>query len=228
MVLNGVNSPRADPRPRVRLVAEGVAWIVGLLLVSHWTAVSVERVLGSRQEIDRFAVLQAAELHVASEPDKSLWSRERIAAWLSAVKEPAPPPLAIMRIPKIHLEAPVLEGADDAVLNRGLGHIDETAMPGADGNSGIAGHRDGFFRGLKDIELGDDIELETLRAIETYRIERTWIVDPEDVTVLDPTPTRSLTLVTCYPFYFVGSAPKRFIVRAVLANSEPVHTRGKR
>jgi sortase A len=201
--------------------------MVGLVLVSYWTAVSVERVLGSRQQIERFGVLQAAELRVAGEPDKTLWSRERIAAWWSAAKDPAPPPLAIMRIPRIRFEAPVLEGADDAVLNRGLGHIDETARPGADGNSGIAGHRDGFFRGLKDIELGDSIQLETLDAIETYRIERTWIVDPDDVTVLDPTPTRSLTLVTCYPFYFVGSAPKRFIVRAVLVESAPVPTRRK-
>ena len=96
-----------------------------------------------------------------------------------------------------------------------MGHIDDTALPGTDGNSGIAGHRDGFFRGLKDIGPGDAIELETLRGKEVYRVERTWVVDPEDVSVLDPTPTRSLTLVTCYPFYHVGPAPQRYIVRAV-------------
>jgi LPXTG-site transpeptidase (sortase) family protein len=87
--------------------------------------------------------------------------------------------------------------------------------PGTEGNVGIAGHRDGFFRALKDIAEGDAIELQTLGGRETYRVERTWIVEPEDVSVLDPTPSRSLTLVTCYPFYFVGSAPQRFIVRAV-------------
>jgi sortase A len=96
-----------------------------------------------------------------------------------------------------------------------LGHIEDTAPPGTDGNTGIAGHRDGFFRVLKDITEGDTIELQTLAGRETYRVERTWIVEPEDVSVLDPTPSRSLTLVTCYPFYFVGSAPQRFIVRAV-------------
>jgi sortase A len=83
-----------------------------------------------------------------------------------------------------------------------------------DGNSGIAGHRDGFFRGLKNIAVGDVIELKTPRAKEIYRVERIWIVEPEDISVLDPTTTPSLTLVTCYPFYFVGPAPKRYIVRA--------------
>ncbi len=109
----------------------------------------------------------------------------------------------------------MLPGTDDFVLDRAVGYIEDTALPGTDGNSGIAGHRDGFFRGLKDIAVGDSIELETLTGRETYHVERTWIVNPEDVSVLDPTPVRSLTLVTCYPFYFVGSAPQRFIVRAV-------------
>ena len=112
------------------------------------------------------------------------------------------------------LEVPVLEGTDDLTLNRAVGHIADTAAPGAPGNSGIAGHRDGFFRALKDLTAGDSLELETLQSKETYRVERTWIVDPEDVTVLDPTPTPAVTLVTCYPFYFVGSAPQRYIVRA--------------
>ena len=123
------------------------------------------------------------------------------------VERAGPAPLAVLRIPKIRLEVPVLPGTDDRILDRGVGHIEDTAPPGTDGNSGIAGHRDGFFRGLKDIVPGDAIELDTLDGKEAYRVERTWVVDPEDVSVLDPTPTRVLTLVTCYPFYFVGSAP---------------------
>jgi len=95
---------------------------------------------------------------------------------------------------------------------------------GTDGNSGIAGHRDGFFRGLKDIATGDWIELETLSGKEVYRVEQTWVVDPEDVSVLDPTPRRALTLVTCYPFYFVGAAPRRFIVRAVLTGDRSAYS----
>ena len=79
---------------------------------------------------------------------------------------------------------------------------------------GIAGHRDGFFRPLKDIAVGDLIEVEAVGHVDRYRVQHTWIVTPDDVWVLDPTDTPSLTLVTCYPFYFIGSAPKRFIVRA--------------
>src|SRR4029077_6231528 len=98
--------------------------------------------------------------------------------------------LAVLRIPKIRLEVPVLPGTDDFTLNRAVGHIDDTALPGAEGNSGMAGHRDGFFRGLKDVVAGDDIELETLHGKEMYRIQAIWIVSPEEVSVLDATPTR--------------------------------------
>src|SRR5262245_1645578 len=210
-----LNRPRVDWRARLWRFAETVAWGIGLACVVAWSAISVDGVIGRQREISRFAALQAAALTEPHPPDQSLWSRERIAAWRDALKEPGPAPLAILRIPRIHLEVPVLEGTDDAALNRGAGHIDETATPGTDGKSGIAGHRDGFFRGLKDIGPGDAIELETLGGIEIYRIQRTWIVEPEDVSVLDPTPTRALNLVTCYPFYFVGSAPQRYIVRAV-------------
>jgi sortase A len=109
----------------------------------------------------------------------------------------------------------VLRGTDDRTLDRAAGLIEDTAEPGTDGNSGIAGHRDGFFRGLKDIVPGDTIELDTLQGTDVYRVERTWVVNPEDVSVLDPMSIPTLTLVTCYPFYFYGAAPQRFIVRAV-------------
>jgi sortase A len=204
--------------PRLWLLAERAGWGIGLVCVVIWSALRIDGVTARSREMHRFAALQSAALHEPTAPDQSLWSPERIAAWRTAAKDPSPAPLAILRIPRIHLEVPVLEGTDEVVLNRAVGHIDETAPPGADGNSGIAGHRDGFFRGLKDIVPGDLIEVETLHGTGVYRIERTWIVAPEDVWVLDPTPTRSLTLVTCYPFYFVGPAPRRFIVRATLAD----------
>jgi len=202
---------------RWRLVAEGILWIFGLACLAMWGGLRVAAVAGARHEIERFGTLRAAG--EAVEPDLTLWSPERIAAWRDALAEPAPPPLAVLRIPRIGLEVPVLEGTDRVTLDRGVGHIEHTAAPGSDGNSGIAGHRDGFFRGLKDIGSGDAIELETLGEREVYRVDRMWIVDPTDVSVLDPTPTPSLTLVTCYPFYFVGSAPRRYIVRA--ARAEP-------
>jgi len=123
----------------------------------------------------------------------------------------------VLRIPRLKLEVPILEGTDDWTLNRAVGHIEDTAKPAERGNIGIAGHRDGFFRGLKDLATGDTLELELTTGVEHFRIERIWIVNPEDVSVLDPTSSKAITLVTCYPFYFVGSAPQRYIVRAVLA-----------
>ena len=201
------------------LWAERTAWTFGVVCLAAYGAQYVDGVAGARYELERFALLQSAPLREPAAPDLSLWDGERISAWRLALTEPAPPPLAVLRIPKIRLEVAVLRGTDDVTLNRAVGHIDDTALPGNDGNSGIAGHRDGFFRGLKDIGPEDAIELETLRGKEVYRVERTWVVDPEDVSVLDPTPRRSLTLVTCYPFYHVGPAPQRYIVRAVRADN---------
>ncbi len=197
--------------------AERTACAIGVVCLVTWAALRIEGVRGTRHELDRFAVLQAAAAIETAKPDLSLWDRDRVDAWRRALNEPAPPALAVLRIPKIRLEVPVLPGTDDFALNRAVGHVDDTALPGTDGNSGIAGHRDGFFRGLKDIGPGDAIELETLRGKEVYHVERTWVVAPEDVSVLGPTSTRSLTLITCYPFYQVGPAPQRFIVRAVRA-----------
>jgi sortase A len=212
----GIDHATIDRRARQWRLAERVAWAVGVVCVVGWSVAYIDGVVGKRRELDRFAALQRSGLPEPDQPDQTLWSPERIAAWRNVVNTPGAAPLAVLRIPRLRIEAPVLEGTDEIVLNRGLGHIDETAAPGADGNSGIAGHRDGFFRGLKDIVVGDVIELETLHGTDAYRVERTWIVNPEDVSVLDPTATRSITLVTCYPFYFVGSAPQRFIVRAAM------------
>ena len=112
----------------------------------------------------------------------------------------------------------MFEGTDDLALNRGVGWIAGTARPGeaGNGNIGIAGHRDGFFRGFKDILLGDEVELSTLEGVSFYAVDSIEIVSPDNVTVLRPRGVPSLTLVTCYPFYFVGDAPQRFIVHATL------------
>ena len=207
---------------RLGVLVERTAWMFGTLCLVTWGALYFDGAAGARHDVERFALLQAAALQQPAAPDLSLWDPERISAWRQALREPAPPPLAVLRIPKIRLEVPVLRGTDEFTLNRAVGHIDDTAGPGTDGNSGIAGHRDGFFRGLKDIGPDDAIELETLRGKEVYRVERTWVVYTEDVSVLDPTPTRSLTLVTCYPFYHVGPAPQRYIVRAVRTDTTTV------
>jgi LPXTG-site transpeptidase (sortase) family protein len=146
--------------------------------------------------------------------DFRLWSPERIKEYRASIAERSDGPLALLRIRNLDIEAAVLPDSTDWALNRGLGWIEGTARPGEAGNCGVAGHRDGFFRGLKDVAAGDTIELELPGRLEQYRVASITIVKPDDVSVLDPTPGTSLTLVTCYPFYFVGSAPERFIVKA--------------
>ena len=158
---------------------------------------------------------------VSKEPDFSLWSPQRIKHYQLSLAAQLGPPVALLRIPKIRLEVPVLEGTDDLTMDRAVGLIVGTARPGEDGNIGISGHRDGFFRGLKDIREGDGIELVTATGTDTYTIDHIVIVKPTDVSVLAPRPRPSITLVTCYPFYFVGSAPQRYIVQASMNPSDP-------
>lgn len=128
--------------------------------------------------------------------------------------------LARLEAPSVHMTATVLEGTDDATLRRGAGHIEDTPFPGQPGNIGIAGHRDTIFRPLRRIQVGDPLELATGDRIYHYRIKKTSIVGPDDVYVLDPTSEPTMTLVTCYPFEFVGNAPRRFIVHAELIGQE--------
>jgi sortase A len=202
---------------------ERLAWGVGILLVAFWVAARIHSRVGSRRDLERFAVTRltptARALPGETPPDYSLWSKERVAAYEESLKQKSSDPLAILRIPKLGLEVAVLEGTDDFTLNRAVGHIEDTPRPGERGNVGIAGHRDGFFRGLKDVVKGDTMELETTSGKETYRVDDIRIVRPEDIQVLDPTPEPVLTLVACYPFYFVGHAPQRYIVRAVRQDS---------
>jgi sortase A len=138
---------------------------------------------------------------------------------------PRPAPLAgtlIGRLegPTVKMSATVLEGSDDGTLSRGAGHIEDTPFPGEPGNVGIAGHRDTVFRPLRHIQVGDPLELTTADRLYKYKISKTAIVGPNDVYVLDPTEKPTVTLVTCYPFEYVGHAPKRFIVQAQLVGDE--------
>jgi sortase A len=119
-----------------------------------------------------------------------------------------------MEIPRLGLSVVVIEGTSETTLRRAAGHIAGTALPGQPGNVGISGHRDTFFRPLRNIRRDDIITLTTLLGEYRYRVISTRIVPPTNVAVLDPGATEILTLVTCYPFYFVGPAPSRFIVRA--------------
>ena len=134
---------------------------------------------------------------------------ERGEASLALVTEA---PVAILRVPDLHLEVPVFATDSELHLNRGAGLIAGMGDPDKGGNVGIAGHRDGFFRALKDVKPGQLIEIETRARTHRYRVVSTEIVDPKDVHVLEDTLDPTVT-VTCYPFYFLGSAPQRFIVR---------------
>lgn len=122
-----------------------------------------------------------------------------------------------IEIPRLGVSTIIRAGVDARTLQLAVGHIPGTALPGEDGNVGLAAHRDTFFRRLRDIEPDDEIRVVTPDGTSTYRVERTNVVEPEDVWVLDATPTPMLTLVTCYPFNYVGAAPERFVVRASLA-----------
>jgi sortase A len=155
-----------------------------------------------------------------------LWSEKRIAAYKASLAEKGDAPLAILTIRKINLTVPVYNDTDDRTLDRGVGRILGTARIGEAGNVGIAGHRDGFFRGLKDLALKDEIELRSPGRSDTYVIDAIHLVDPSDVSVLKATQVSSLTLVTCYPFYYIGSAPQRYIVQASIKEPDRVDREG--
>ncbi len=131
-----------------------------------------------------------------------------------------------LSVPRLHLSAMVREGVDRRTLLLAVGHIPATALPGQPGNVGVAGHRDTFFRRLKDLRTGDEIEFSTLTGDFKYVVESLIVVEPDNMAVLAPSTQNVLTMVTCYPFYYIGNAPKRFVVRArqvvpqMLANME--------
>jgi sortase A len=129
--------------------------------------------------------------------------------------------LGRLSIPRLQMSATVREGVGEETLSRALGHIPGTALPGHSGNVGVAGHRDKLFRGLRAIKKNDVIQFETVRGTFTYQVESTQIVTPQDVSVLKAAQYPQLTLVTCYPFYYVGSAPERFIVKARQVSEGP-------
>lgn len=207
---------------------ERILLLLGLALGSIYVAARIHGALLSRAAISMMSPSHAESSvtgdqrqHLDVSPaDFSLWSEKRIEGYKESLVAHVGPPLAILRVAKIHLEVPVLEGTDDLILNRGVGRIAGTARVGSSDNVGIAGHRDGFFRGLKDLAVGDTMDLVMPSRTEAYMVDSIQIVDPNDVSVLRPAKVPSLTLVTCYPFYFIGSAPQRYIVHASITDSD--------
>jgi sortase A len=197
---------------------EIAAWVAGLGLLGayvgarYWYAYSYESALASFHAARSTSQITQSERHQPS-IDTSTWSRHRIERYQESTRNSLAPE-ALLHIPSLQLIVPVFDGTSETNLNRGAGRIEGTARIGEHGNLGIAAHRDGFFRALKDVRVGDALLIERLATTDAYRIAAIHIVGPSDVSVLNPTQTRSVTLVTCYPFYHVGAAPQRFIVRA--------------
>jgi LPXTG-site transpeptidase (sortase) family protein len=213
-------------------------WVAGLSLLAAYGAVRAWSGYASHQGI--VAMREARAIHAAESrepldlnmraalvtqaaqpraiaPDMTTWSNARRAAYRESAIDPFAP-RAVLRIPSLSLEVPIYEGTSAAVLNRGAGLIEGTALPGADGNIGIAAHRDGFFRPLQRIGAGADLFIDTVQGTRRYRVTDVRVVEPRNVAVLAETVRPTVTLVTCYPFYFVGAAPQRFIVRAEMAH----------
>ena len=194
----------AAPRRRRRLVLLVVERV--LLLVALGTLGYVVGSVGGATLYQDYESRQLDEvLRGARSPDQA--SAQPVARRV----------LGRLEIPTLGVSTIVREGEDARTLQLAVGHIAGTAFPGASGNMGLAGHRDTFFRRLREIDVGDVIRLVAVEGTFTYVVESTQIVDPDDLWVLDPTPEPSLTLVTCYPFTYIGEAPERFIVKARLA-----------
>jgi sortase A len=215
-------------RNRSHLFAERLLLAAGLALLAVVAVALIHRCLFSHLALVEFDELQATRSQKESKPgvgapggevaDLSLWSKTRIREYRKSLFTRKDPPLAILRIDRLRIRVPVFEGTGGLVLNSGVGWISGTARPGEVGNVniGIAGHRDGFFRGFKDIAVGDAIELSAPGVVSNYQVDGIKIVSPYNVGVLQDRGGPSLTLVTCYPFHFLGDAPQRFIVNATL------------
>jgi sortase A len=210
--------------------------VAGVILVAVYASAFLHQVISSRLALWQFEKAQVTAREKGSSAaipskseggvDVSLWAEKRIQAYRASLLSKTDAPLAVLEIAKLQIRVPVFDGTDDLTLNRGVGRIIGTARPGESGNIGIAGHRDGFFRGLKDISVGDEVDLMVTTEKVRYVVDQIEIVSPTDVRVLQPRSMPSLTLVTCYPFYFVGDAPQRFIVHASIASGTPVHSTG--
>jgi sortase A len=191
------NSPR-----RVLRWTERTLFAAAFVLLGYGGYVLVDTWIFQRQEsaaLERFVPEQSPEKNAESVAASAIGPDGLIGR---------------LELPRLSVSVIVAEGTTSKVLRHAVGHIAGTALPGQAGNIGIAGHRDSFFRPLRNIQQEDVIELTTARGIYRYRVVSTKVVKPEDTAVLDSDGREILTLVTCYPFYFVGSAPERFIVRA--------------
>jgi sortase A len=207
-----------------RMIVELACWAVGIALIAIYFLTTAGLETQRQQGIELFTQARAEatgttvghRLEDIPLPGQTAASsiRQDTTPETAPVVDAASLPVAVLRIAKVGLEVPVYSDLSELNLNRGAGWIGGTAAPNSGGNMAIAAHRDQYFRPLKDIQVGDTMELESLSGHGEYRVSRIVIVDPDDVTVLDDTAVPTITLVTCYPFYFIGNAPQRYIVQA--------------
>jgi sortase A len=209
---------------------EHLLLVAGIVLLASYALALVDGWVSSRRALRAFDQITTADTASESsgrppradeDVDVSLWSEKRVREYKQTLLFEKRLPWAVLEMARLRIRVPVFDGTDDVTLNRGVGWIAGTGRPGDGGNIGIAGHRDGVFRGLKDIVAGDEVVLTTAAEHARYVVDLIEIVDPERVEVLRPRASPSLTLVTCYPFYFVGDAPQRFIVHARLDRTAP-------
>ena len=216
--------PHADP-PRTRRgrrILERALLIIGIACLGYFGYVSAETALYQAYETRELDAI------LASVPESRLATTVEVPrAATGPLGHPSPPRarpasgslLGRLEIPRLDVSAIVRAGSDARTLQLAIGHIGGTALPGERGNVGLAAHRDTFFRRLGEIRVDDQVRFVTRDGTFTYRVEGTRIVNPRDVWVLDQTDDPALTLITCYPFRYIGSAPQRFIVRAQLVGS---------
>jgi sortase A len=189
---------------------QGVFFACAVVLLGYCAFALVDAWIFQRREsreLDRLL----RDRHVASQGTPQ---PEPSAAPKGAPAAAADGLIGRIEIPRLLVSAVVVEGVDKITLRRAVGHIPGTALPGQAGNVGLAGHRDTFFRSLRDVKIKDEVQFSTLAGNFNYEVESLRVVDPDNVGVLAPSGHNVLTLVTCYPFYFVGPAPQRWIVRA--------------
>ena len=205
---HSTHRPFRDTRSYARALrwTELGAYVAGALLCSLFALAQADSALGSTQAIEEFAAS-------VTPPDQSQWAASRVRDYEAAQQSPMKA-VAVLNIPSLKLEVPVFDNDDELSLNRGAGLVAGMGDPDTGGNVGIAGHRDGFFRVLKDVKVGDVIEIRTRLKLHRYRVTTIEIVDKFDKRMLADTELPGVTLVTCYPFYFVGNAPQRYIVAA--------------
>jgi sortase A len=199
---------------------ERLLLLVGIVCLGYFAYVTAETALYQAYETRELDAILAS----APEPRPAI---ALPAGVTPPVDRPLPPRaapasgslLGRLEIPRLNVSAIVRAGSDARTLRLAIGHIGGTALPGEHGNVGLAAHRDTFFRRLGEIRVDDEVRLVTPDGTFMYRVEGTRVVEPQDVWVLDQTTDPALTLITCYPFRYIGSAPQRFVVRAQLTGS---------